>query len=194
VFPCCVCIPTTSLYRMRLHILAPQMGCISRLRPCGSLAPPWWQAESLTVSYYTALYCTVLYCIVSVTALPAPCILLLVCRTLDLYTSAVLEAVCDPPSGPAPEWRQMMAQLSRDSCEVRDAYHVSGVLGGGLGAWGACAHEVAGCELRQVMTQLSRDSCAVRDSSFWWSYMGFLGGGDGRLRRMRPRGGVSGGR
>lgn len=46
------------------------------------------------------------------------------CRTLDLYTSAVLEAVCDPPSGPAPEWRDMMKQLSKDSCEVRGACRV----------------------------------------------------------------------
>lgn len=59
------------------------------------------------------------------------CVLLVLCsflcRTLDLYTSAVLEAVCDPPSGPAPEWRDMMKQLSKDSCEVR------GVWGGGGG-------------------------------------------------------------
>jgi hypothetical protein len=52
------------------------------------------------------------------------------CRTLDLYTSAVLEAVLDPPSAPKPEWREMMMQLSRDSCEV------SGGLGGGVGGRG----------------------------------------------------------
>lgn len=43
-------------------------------------------------------------------------------RTLDLYTSAVLEAVLDAPSAPKPEWREMMAQLSKDSCQVYRSY------------------------------------------------------------------------
>ncbi|GBF96435.1 phosphoenolpyruvate carboxylase [Raphidocelis subcapitata] len=39
-------------------------------------------------------------------------------RTLDLYTSAVLEAGLDPPSAPKKEWRELMDRLSRVSCEV----------------------------------------------------------------------------
>lgn len=31
-------------------------------------------------------------------------------RTLDLYTSAVLEAALDPPSNPKQEWRDIMAK------------------------------------------------------------------------------------
>ncbi|KAG1677399.1 hypothetical protein FOA52_010779 [Chlamydomonas sp. UWO 241] len=38
-------------------------------------------------------------------------------RTLDVYTSAVLEACMDPPPAPKPEWREMMAMLSSHSCE-----------------------------------------------------------------------------
>lgn len=38
-------------------------------------------------------------------------------RNLDLYTSAVLEAQLDQPLPPKPEWREMMNQLSRRSCE-----------------------------------------------------------------------------
>jgi phosphoenolpyruvate carboxylase len=37
-------------------------------------------------------------------------------RTLDLYTSAVLEAQLDPPSAPADAWRAAMARLSEASC------------------------------------------------------------------------------
>jgi hypothetical protein len=74
-----------------------------------------------------------------IVCLPVLVCVLLPCRTLDLYTSAVLEAVLDPPSGPKPEWREMMMQLSRDSCEV------SG--GGGCGAGGGgCV-----CVLKMVM-------------------------------------------
>jgi len=43
-------------------------------------------------------------------------------RTLDLYTSAVLEAGLDPPPAPKPEWRAMMAALSRDSCATYRSY------------------------------------------------------------------------
>lgn len=39
-------------------------------------------------------------------------------RTLDLYTSAVLEACLDPPSMSKHEWREMMHQLSETSCKV----------------------------------------------------------------------------
>jgi len=48
-------------------------------------------------------------------------------RTLDLYTSAVLEAGLDPPSAPKEEWRGLMERLSlsRVSCDV-----------GGGGGWG----------------------------------------------------------
>jgi phosphoenolpyruvate carboxylase len=41
-------------------------------------------------------------------------------RTLDLYTSAVLEACLDPPSAALPEWRELMNQLSETSCKVRE--------------------------------------------------------------------------
>lgn len=51
-------------------------------------------------------------------------------RTLDLYTSAVLEACLDPPSGPAPEWRELMNQLSDTSCKVGRG--VEGVRGLGF--------------------------------------------------------------
>jgi phosphoenolpyruvate carboxylase len=37
-------------------------------------------------------------------------------RTLDLYTSAVLEAQLDPPSAPADAWRECMGRLSEASC------------------------------------------------------------------------------
>eukprot|EP00955_Chlamydomonas_euryale_P085488 364100-Chlamydomonas_euryale.AAC.66 len=37
-------------------------------------------------------------------------------RTLDVYTSAVLEACMDPPRAPKPEWREMMSKLSAISC------------------------------------------------------------------------------
>jgi phosphoenolpyruvate carboxylase len=40
-------------------------------------------------------------------------------RSLDLYTSAVLEAVLDPPPPPKAEWRAMMDTLSKISCQVR---------------------------------------------------------------------------
>eukprot|EP00878_Enallax_costatus_P019069 GHUV01020106.1.p1 GENE.GHUV01020106.1~~GHUV01020106.1.p1 ORF type:complete len:382 (+),score=111.46 GHUV01020106.1:226-1371(+) len=43
-------------------------------------------------------------------------------RTLDLYTSAVLEACLDPPSMPKQEWREMMHQLSETSCKVYRSY------------------------------------------------------------------------
>lgn len=39
-------------------------------------------------------------------------------RTLDLYTSAVLEATLDPPSAPKQEWRDKMEELSKISCET----------------------------------------------------------------------------
>ena len=39
-------------------------------------------------------------------------------RTLDLYTSAVLEATLAPPPHPKPEWRQAMEDMSRISCEA----------------------------------------------------------------------------
>jgi phosphoenolpyruvate carboxylase len=39
-------------------------------------------------------------------------------RTLDLYTSAVLEAQLDPPSAPKDEWRAAMQRLSEASCEA----------------------------------------------------------------------------
>jgi phosphoenolpyruvate carboxylase len=39
-------------------------------------------------------------------------------RTLDLYTSAVLEACLDPPSAALPEWRELMHRLSETSCKV----------------------------------------------------------------------------
>lgn len=38
-------------------------------------------------------------------------------RTLDVYTSAVLEACMDPPPAPKPEWRAMMKKLSEISCK-----------------------------------------------------------------------------
>ncbi len=34
-------------------------------------------------------------------------------RTLDLYTSAVLEASLAPTKAPKPEWREVMAQMSK---------------------------------------------------------------------------------
>lgn len=37
-------------------------------------------------------------------------------RTLDLYTSAVLEATLAPSSAPKPEWRAVMSELSEVSC------------------------------------------------------------------------------
>ena len=41
--------------------------------------------------------------------------------TFDRYTSAVLEAVMDPPPSPKPEWVGAMAQLSVTSCaQYRD--------------------------------------------------------------------------
>ncbi|WIA14756.1 hypothetical protein OEZ85_003241 [Tetradesmus obliquus] len=43
-------------------------------------------------------------------------------RTLDLYTSAVLEACLDPPSAALPEWRELMNQLSETSCKVYRSY------------------------------------------------------------------------
>jgi len=43
-------------------------------------------------------------------------------RTLDLYTSAVLEASLDPPSMPKEEWRELMHKLSADSCKVYRSY------------------------------------------------------------------------
>ncbi|KAI8473664.1 MAG: PEPCase 1 [Monoraphidium minutum] len=43
-------------------------------------------------------------------------------RTLDLYTSAVLEAGLDPPSAPKQEWRDMMDFLGKASCEVYRSY------------------------------------------------------------------------
>ena len=38
-------------------------------------------------------------------------------RTLDLYTSAVIEAVLDPPPAPKPEWRAMISRLAGSSCD-----------------------------------------------------------------------------
>ena len=38
-------------------------------------------------------------------------------KTLALYTSAILEANLSTPPEPAPEWRELMAQLSEDSCD-----------------------------------------------------------------------------
>eukprot|EP00877_Chromochloris_zofingiensis_P014491 jgi/Chrzof1/9296/UNPLg00263.t1_PEPC1[v5.2] len=43
-------------------------------------------------------------------------------RTLDLYTSAVLEAALDPPSNPKQEWRDIMAKLSSTSCDIYRSY------------------------------------------------------------------------
>jgi phosphoenolpyruvate carboxylase len=37
-------------------------------------------------------------------------------RTLDLYTSAVLEASLAPTQAPKPEWRAVMAEMSKVSC------------------------------------------------------------------------------
>lgn len=34
-------------------------------------------------------------------------------RTLDLYTSAVLEASLNPTTGPKPEWRAAMDHMSK---------------------------------------------------------------------------------
>ncbi|GLI68046.1 hypothetical protein VaNZ11_012369 [Volvox africanus] len=39
-------------------------------------------------------------------------------RTLDLYTSAVLEAALDPPPAPRQEWRDLMSLLATDSCDM----------------------------------------------------------------------------
>lgn len=39
-------------------------------------------------------------------------------RTLDLYTSAVLEASLNPTNAPKPEWREVMAEMSKLSCEA----------------------------------------------------------------------------
>ncbi|PNW76791.1 hypothetical protein CHLRE_11g476325v5 [Chlamydomonas reinhardtii] len=39
-------------------------------------------------------------------------------RTLDLYTSAVLEAALDPPPAPAQEWRDLMSLLATESCDM----------------------------------------------------------------------------
>jgi phosphoenolpyruvate carboxylase len=39
-------------------------------------------------------------------------------RTLDLYTSAVLEACLDPAPAALQQWRDMMHKLSEDSCKV----------------------------------------------------------------------------
>lgn len=39
-------------------------------------------------------------------------------RTLDLYTSAVLEASLNPTTPPKPEWRQAMDRMSELSCEA----------------------------------------------------------------------------
>jgi hypothetical protein len=43
-------------------------------------------------------------------------------RTLDLYTSAVLEAGLDAPPPPKAEWRALMDRLGRASCAVYRAY------------------------------------------------------------------------
>ncbi|GIL52665.1 hypothetical protein Vafri_8482 [Volvox africanus] len=39
-------------------------------------------------------------------------------RTLDLYTSAVLEAALDPPPAPRQEWRNLMSLLATHSCDM----------------------------------------------------------------------------
>ena len=39
-------------------------------------------------------------------------------RTLDLYTSAVLEASLNPTNAPKPEWRSVMAQMSQVCCST----------------------------------------------------------------------------
>lgn len=39
-------------------------------------------------------------------------------RTLDLYTSAVLEATLGTFEKPKEEWQELMAQMSRVSCEA----------------------------------------------------------------------------
>ncbi|EFJ49534.1 hypothetical protein VOLCADRAFT_59445 [Volvox carteri f. nagariensis] len=39
-------------------------------------------------------------------------------RTLDLYTSAVLEAALDPSPAPRQEWRDLMTLLAADSCDM----------------------------------------------------------------------------
>ena len=43
-------------------------------------------------------------------------------RTLDVYTSAVLEAQLDPPGAPKPEWRALMASLGASSCAEFRSY------------------------------------------------------------------------
>jgi hypothetical protein len=56
-------------------------------------------------------------------------------RTLDLYTSAVLEACLDPPSAALPEWRQLMNQLSETSCKVRRGVDVELVAAVAVCCW-----------------------------------------------------------
>lgn len=43
-------------------------------------------------------------------------------RTMDLYTSAVLEATLAPMPEPKPEWRSAMAEMSAASCEAYRAF------------------------------------------------------------------------
>lgn len=43
-------------------------------------------------------------------------------RTLDLYTSAVLESSLNEPAAPSVEWREMMDRLSQVSCDVYRSY------------------------------------------------------------------------
>lgn len=39
-------------------------------------------------------------------------------RTLDLYTSAVLEATLGDVEAPKPEWQELLTEMSRRSCDA----------------------------------------------------------------------------
>ncbi len=52
-------------------------------------------------------------------------------RTLDLYTSAVLEASLAPTKAPKPEWREVMAQMSKVRAPALPPCMASLLLGAG---------------------------------------------------------------
>ena len=73
-------------------------------------------------------------------------------RTLDLYTSAVLESSLAPTKAPKPEWRTIMAEMSKarrpapcslpcmqPACTVTDVQHASCPRSGPWVTWLPCA-------------------------------------------------------
>ena len=49
-------------------------------------------------------------------------------RTLDLYTSAVLEASLNPTNAPKAEWRSVMAQMSQVCCSAQQSIQLHDLL------------------------------------------------------------------